>query len=590
MIKRIILVLALTMPVPIAGYLITQFTLADITSSAQLEPGVTVEMICAHAKSINMVGMMNSCSEAGIFRTILIRDLSVGSGVVAVLLMGIYLLTSILVGKNRNAIAAIFPKLVPFSSLVIAALVFVQGALVTYAVFHFWIWAALFVGIGAIWGGFSLVKTTLALTKDTTHSEFAKNVLQSESPKLWEFVKNIADKVGAKPPDNIVVGLEPNFYVTAANVVLIGRDESLKGETLYLSTCLMRVFDKSELTSVIGHELGHFSGEDTAYSLKFAPIYRGLGESIQVLSEGEDASFFAHLPKLPAIAMLSLMYEAFAVNERKISREREFAADTVGVSTSSKESLATALAKVAVYAPLWSGIQYSNIQRLNERKVSRNLSNIFQDSARFDISHRNLGEMIEQVLQTELSHPTDTHPTILERYENIGYESDDLTVDDLTKIGSSIREVLDDSESIEEELSMFEHQFMVAIGQVTPPEETEDNEDDGSEGFLNAMYSLAASMVGADGQIVQSEVVHAEQIGSELFDNFDKVEFREHCNNLEDIPKFNDVVAVLGPALREDHKMSIYDYLKQIAMADDDLAEEEKELLVHLRKEWGLEI
>ena len=93
MIKRIILVLALTMPVPIAGYLITQSTLADITSSAQLEPGVTVEMICAHAKSINLVGMMNSCSEAGIFRTILIRDLSVGSGVVAVLLMGIYLLT-----------------------------------------------------------------------------------------------------------------------------------------------------------------------------------------------------------------------------------------------------------------------------------------------------------------------------------------------------------------------------------------------------------------------------------------------------------------------------------------------------------------
>ena len=36
--------------------------------------------------------------------------------------------------------------------------------------------------------------------------------------------------------------------------------------------------------------------------------------------------------------------------------------------------------------------------------------------------------------------------------------------------------------------------------------------------------------------------------------------------------------------------MSIYDYLKQIAMADDDLAEEEKELLVHLRKEWQLEI
>ena len=590
MIRRIIMVLALTLPVPIVGYLMTQSTLADITSSNQLEPGVTVEMICAHAKFMNQSTMIKSCSEVGVFRTILIRDLSVGSGVVAVLLMGIYILTSILVGKNRNAIALIFPNLVPLSSLVIALLVLVQGALLTYMVFHVLIWAAAFVGIGAIWGGFSLIKTTLTLTKDATHSEFAKNVHQSESPKLWEFVKNIADKVGAKPPDNIVVGLEPNFYVTAANVMLVGGDETLKGETLYLSTCLMRVFDKSELGSVIGHELGHFSGEDTEYSLKFAPIYRGLGESLDALSEGEDASFFAQLPKWPAIAMLGLMYETFATNERKISRQREFAADTVGVSVSAKESLATALAKVAVYSPLWNSVQHNNIQRLNENRVSRNLSSIFQDSARFDVSHRNLEEMMEQILQTEISHPTDTHPTILERYKNIGYESDELTVDDLTRIGSSIRDVLDDSESIEEELSMLEHQFMVAIGEVTPVEQTEENEAGGSEGFLNAMYSLAAAMVGADGEVVQSEVVQAEQIGSKMFANFDKVEFREHCNNFEDIPKFSDVVAVLGSVLTDENKAQIYDYLKQIALADEDLAIEEEHLLTLVKKEWGLEV
>ena len=97
-------------------------------------------------------------------------------------------------------------------------------------------------------------------------------------------------------------------------------------------------------------------------------------------------------------------------------------------------------------------------------------------------------------------------------------------------------------------------------------------------------------MVGADGKIEQSEINIAEGIGQTMFDGFDNVEFREHCNNLEDIPKFRDIVKILGDSLKEEHKVTIYDYLKQIAMADDDLAEEEKELLVHLRKEWQLEI
>ena len=48
-------------------------------------------------------------------------------------------------------------------------------------------------------------------------------------------------------------------------------------------------------------------------------------------------------------------------------------------------------------------------------------------------------------------------------------------------------------------------------------------------------------------------------------------------------------MSVLGSTLKTEHRTAIYDYLKQIAMADEELAEKEKELLVHLRKEWELE-
>jgi Zn-dependent protease with chaperone function len=60
------------------------------------------------------------------------------------------------------------------------------------------------------------------------------------------------------------------------------------------------------LTAVIALELAHFRGDDTVYSLKFAPVYRGLGAALEVIDchEEEGASGLA---KLPALAILSVM-------------------------------------------------------------------------------------------------------------------------------------------------------------------------------------------------------------------------------------------------------------------------------------------
>lgn len=596
MINKILYALLLTVSIPALGYLTSTWILADM-SEESLFPTLfqlsKVEELCRWAKLTNEMELIKTCTDASIYNVLLLKAASFWSGVAAVGLMVVYILLSLLLGKNRGAIAFIFPKLIPLSSLIIAILVLVEGAILTYSAYvgesyaigrvHFILIGA--VGLGSVIGAFGLIGATFSLNKDLIQNEIAKNISKSDSPKLWKFVEDIASKVGAKVPDNIIVGLEPNFYVTAAKVNLLSEDEMLTGETLYLSTSLMRIFDKEELSSVIGHELGHFRGKDTAYSLKFAPVYVGLGRSIAALSS-EEGGGASSLAKLPAIAMLSLMYEMFSINERRISREREFEADKVGASVSSTESLATGLGKVAIYASLWNPLREGNIERLKQRKVTKNLSRTFEDSSRYDVEHRVLEDVMGEILQTRISHPTDTHPTISERYQNIGYAPESLTVDDLIKVGASINDVIDDPDSVEEELTIFEHQLMVGLGLVSPPE---DDEEDQTNSLLNAIYFLAAAMVGADGKIEQSEVATAEGIGSGMFPDFDKVEFRECCNNLGDIPKFTDVVSVLGSTLKTEHRTAIYDYLKQIAMADEELAEKEKELLVHLRKEWELE-
>jgi len=522
----------------------------------------------------------------------MLRDASLYSGVVALALLLLFVIAAVSAGRNRNANAFIFPKLIPFSSLILSGLVLVQGLILTYAAYvgeshaigrvHFFLIGL--IGLGAVLGAVTLIRATTTFKADLTQNEMAQQITGDDSPKLWKFVRDIASEVGGKPPDNIIVGLDPTFYATAAKVNLVGRDVVLRGETLYLSTSLMRLLNIDELRAVIGHELGHFKGEDTVYSLKFAPVYAGLGHAIATLND-DDAGATV-IAKLPAIVMLSFMYDLFSINENRISRDREFEADQAGISVASKEALATSLGKVAVYSQLWAGIRENNIVRLNEGKISRNLGKVFEDSALFDVSARHIDEILDLILGTRIAHPTDSHPPIAARYDKIGFDPENLTGQVLTQVGSSLPAVIDEPDSIEEELTSFEHQMMIGLGYAALPEDEEGEQT----AFLNAVYSLAATMVGADGKIEQSEIVEAEQIGSTLFEKFDSVEFRSYCNILNEIPKFEEVTSILSSALNAEQKNGLYDYLKAIASADGEVSEEEKSLLLHMRTEWKLEI
>jgi Zn-dependent protease with chaperone function len=152
------------------------------------------------------------------------------------------------------------------------------------------------------------------------------------------FVKEIATKLNAQTPDNIVAGLEPNFFVTASDVRLAGQDAVLKGRTLFVSASLLHVFSKDELASVVGHELGHFRGEDVAYSMKFAPTYARLGQALSVLSQTTGSA--ADLGRLPAQVALSMCFMEFASAERSVGRERELLADKAGAQAATAQALA----------------------------------------------------------------------------------------------------------------------------------------------------------------------------------------------------------------------------------------------------------
>lgn len=518
---------------------------------------------------------------------LLLKSASIYSGLASFFIVFSYFLIARISGSNRNLISKLFPPLIPIVLCMISAQVLTQGIIITFGAYlgesfligrvHFILIGA--IGLGAGIGALQIIGSIFSLSKKLVHTQQGHLLLSGEHPKIWDFVKNIANEIGSKPPNNIIVGLEPTFYATAADVVGCG-DAKLKGETLYLSLPLMRLFNRSELTAVVGHELGHFSAKDTAFSTKFAPVYRGLGNSINALSSANEGAL--SLAKLPALIVLASMYESFEKNVASISREREFEADKVGVSVSSGKDLAYSLSKVILFSPLWNNVRIDNIKRLNAGKISENLSLIFKDKSAYNLSKQQLDEQKENILASSISHPTDTHPILIERLKNVGFNSEKISIENILKQGDSCSDLVDNIEQIEKDLTLLEHRMMIDSGYAVVPEDSGETDT-----LANALYIMAAGMVGVDGKLEQEEIAVAEQIGAQLIDTFDPTDFREYVNNLDVIPNILEVAKEFS-SLDEDAKKLIYSYLEDIANADGDLAVEELNLLTQLKIIWSL--
>ena len=292
--------------IPLIGFLISIGILNSLAENLTLAELIQrVEYYCHN-------NVEEGCSQ--ITNVLLLRTASIYSGLASIFIILCYFSLAKLAGTNREIISKLFPPLIPIILLLIAIQTIVQGAIITYGfyigeayflgVVHYFLIGA--VGIGAGIGALKMINSIFSASKKLEHTQIGKQIFSKENPKIWKLVTNIAKDIGAKPPDNIILGIEPTFYATAADVDVIGCGEkTLKGETLYLSLPLMRLFTLNELKAVIGHELGHFRAKDTEYSSKFAPIYMGFIRSMNSLADSES------LANLPAFIVLQSMYETF---------------------------------------------------------------------------------------------------------------------------------------------------------------------------------------------------------------------------------------------------------------------------------------
>lgn len=337
-----------------------------------------------------------------------------------------------LIGKfantNRQIVLYVFKPALYFSLLTIVFLVLINSAIAMGAIYYgelvfigrIHVFIILGIGIGAIIGILALIPKIFGIVKKAEIFVIGKIISKQDASDLWNLVGKISKKVGSLMPDHIVVGLDPNFFVTEASVTCL--DRNLEGRTLYFSLTLSHIMTIDEVSAVLGHELSHFKGKDTVFSQKFYPIYRGTSDSINSLSAQIDNGGSGGLALLPAIAILSYFLNQFSVVENRISRNRELIADKYGAAVTNPKVFSSALAKIHAFAPYWKPMNEAFVNALKEGKFFVNAcitySEVIRDCAKTEI----LTDLPKHIM----IHPTDSHPTLAIRLINLKINIDDI--------------------------------------------------------------------------------------------------------------------------------------------------------------------
>lgn len=350
---------------------------------------------------------------------------------------------------SRRVLLVVFKPGLYFTSITLMGLILVHASIAMGSIYYIAAWFGripvgfiVAIGLGGLIGFFVLASSMLAIVKKAQTRVIGLPVNRDRAPKLYEKIESTAERLGALPPNNIVLGLDPNFFVTEADVVCVG--DRLSGRTLYCSLPLCRIMSNGEFDAVIGHELGHFKGQDTAYTLKFYPIYRGTATA---LAELKDAS---SVVLLPAFALLSYFYDAFSAAENTHSREREFAADNEGAYVTSAETLGTALVKVHAFAPFWSHFQTAAVDAIRDDRFFVNASKTFAEAMKMEATDN----VLVGIAETHTSHPTDSHPPLAARLVSLNVSLESVATQSLNVQPETMASsIVDNVESLEEEIS-----------------------------------------------------------------------------------------------------------------------------------------
>jgi Zn-dependent protease with chaperone function len=262
-------------------------------------------------------------------------------------------------------------------------------------------------GALALAGIFAVVKAIFKRTDVTLDVDGALLSREgSAAGRFFDELSAICKKVGTAPPDQVIVGIDDNFFVTEVPVRLGG--ETKTGRTLFASLSLLKQLPTAEAEGVLAHELAHFSGADTFYSKKTAPLLAAYQRYLEALYSGG----IGHI----VFYFMNCFRGLFAVSLGKRSREREFRADRIAAETTSPRDMAGALLRITAYSKFRNEIQLKLFEQdrvMETTNIAEQIADGFSASASRFAAEQDLGEL-------RSSHPFDSHPPLADRLAAVG--------------------------------------------------------------------------------------------------------------------------------------------------------------------------
>lgn len=474
--KNRLMLLVLLVAVPLIAFFVGNQVRAHIDSQwvaavtdqlgAELahDPRLALGTVCATPDGAREFG--DICTDYQLMNWL--KYIAIGAGAAGLLLMLLIALAGQVAKNNRILLLRLFKPLLYLTVFGVLGLIAVHGVLAMASV---WYGESAFtgrvhvkviglIGVGAVLGVYSISRQLLATLRTVTSRVKGKLVTRESNPTLWRYVDDLSQRLGTAPPRQIVAGLEPNFFVTEADVTCL--DGDVKGRTLYLSLPVCRILSQGELAAIVGHELGHFRGADTQFSQRFYPIYRGAETALVAVAQS-TGGWLQNLSLMPALYTLGYFLESFAVAESAVSRDRELLADQAGVEAAGVDEMGSALVKVHAYAEAWRAVDQTMADALRHGKQVVNASEMYAGM----VQEQAAPEKLEGIASKRIAHPTDSHPPLSIRLEALGVsvglvsEAALKTAPEQPAIG-----LFAAAEALEQELTDFEHHLMVRSGRV----------------------------------------------------------------------------------------------------------------------------
>lgn len=233
-------------------------------------------------------------------------------------------------------------------------------------------------------------------------------VAEADAPRLWARVRQLAARVNTAPPDQIVAGIDTNFFVTEAPCSAGGR--ALQGRTLFVSIPLLRVLDQAEADAVLAHELAHLGGGDTRSSALLGPKLQQFDEYTWQMRSG-GLTIVAHY-------LLRLYRMIFAFALARDSREREYLADRVAARLTAPAAIAQSLVKIAAYARYRDDVEQKLFAHDRQHAGALGIAGFVAEGLP---PYARSEDFLEAMKTADVPHPYDTHPPLVERMRNVGH-------------------------------------------------------------------------------------------------------------------------------------------------------------------------